>query len=210
MTVYKRYKDVTVYPPTDGTVVIDPPIEQDEALERKLRSIPTQYEFSEGYKQIAKAPGLEQATIRGAIDSVSDQLYVEKATWGLKYWEEILGIETIDTDSYDVRRSRVLSAWRGVGKLSADLIKLVALAYTNGNVDVSVNSTTQQITITFCDAVGRPPNITDLYTAIDNIMHAHLEVVYKFRYLTINEVQALTVAQMETHQLTDFAPFVPV
>ncbi|MNW12411.1 hypothetical protein D3C71_2100910 [compost metagenome] len=59
----------------------------------------------------------------------------------------------------------------------------------------------------FVDSIGQPPNIGDIKAAIEAARPAHLTVLYSFRYLSIGEVQALTLGQMNSRQLGDFAPF---
>lgn len=65
--------------------------------------------------------------------------------------------------------------------------------------------------ITFSGSLGSPPNIGDLQALVDNIVHAHLNVRYKYKYLKINQVHnVMTLNQMQARKLTDFAPFTPV
>jgi hypothetical protein len=64
-----------------------------------------------------------------------------------------------------------------------------------------------ELEIKFVSNTGLPPNLDDFKAAIDNIIHAHLGVTYRYRYLTVSEVQALTINQLNSTQLTNFAPF---
>lgn len=44
-----------------------------------------------------------------------DQLQLDTATWGLKYWEETLGIAVEEEKAPEFRRSRIRSKLRGAG-----------------------------------------------------------------------------------------------
>jgi len=178
--------------------------------DRMINSAPYYYQYSEVYKAIQQAQADEYDSVEEKNEDLRKQLYILTATWGLKYWEQALGITTVETDSYEIRRSRVLSKWRGFGNFSATLVKSVCEAYTNGEVDVTIDIPNYEITIQFVSNIGVPPNLWDLQTLIDNIVHAHLGVVYKLRYLTITKVEALTIDEVQARQLTDFAPFEPI
>lgn len=155
--------------------------------ERMVDTAPEYYHESELYTGIVKVEAAELDKIDAANKDLKAQLFIRTATWGLKYWEELLKIPTIETDSYEIRRSRVLSAWRGVGKFSAALLRTVSESYSGGAVDVKVNLATYQITIKFVGKYGLPPNLSDLQYMIDKIVHAHMEVIYEYSYRTWDE-----------------------
>jgi uncharacterized protein YmfQ (DUF2313 family) len=139
------------------------------------------------------------------IADVLNQFFVDTATWGLANWESFLGIKTDPSKPDSDRRSVIKAKIRGTGTVTIDLIKNVALSFTNGNVDVTEQNSQYQFTIKFIDALGVPPNLDDFKAAIEEIKPAHLSVIYSFRYLTIAEVEAMTIAQLESTTLDHFA-----
>ena len=85
----------------------------------------------------------------------------------------------------------------GSGKVSGSMLKNVAQAYESGGIDVSVDSSEYRILIRFIDTWGLPSNLDDLKAAIEDIKPAHMTVEYRLRYLTIAEVESMTLSEME-------------
>ncbi|MFC3802724.1 putative phage tail protein [Cohnella sp. GCM10012308] len=142
---------------------------------------------------------------------IADQLaqrFISSATWDLDSWEEELGIVSAAGQPADQRRAVIRSKLRGFGKFSGALLKSVAEAYDNGQIEVSFDAPSSTFTVRFVSTLGMPPNINSLMAAIAEIVPAHLLVNYTYRYLSIGEVEALGWLEMNDHPLGDFAPFV--
>lgn len=138
----------------------------------------------------------------GEIDDYKDQIDIEKATWALSNYERELGIPTDSSKSLEDRRSVIIAKLRGMGKIGAREIKLVAESWVNGEVDVRFIDGV--IMIKFNSDVGIPVSINDLKNEIQNIIPAHLPVNYEFKYLTIQEVNQLTIEQLNNTKLNIF------
>lgn len=175
-----------------------------DRAQRMIDSAPDYYQQSKVYAAIQQAIADELGGVSTSNDDVKKQLFIVRATWGLKYWEEALGIVTVESDSYEIRRSRVLAKWRGVGNFSADLVKSVCEAFTNGEVAVAFNVATSVVTVTFMGVRGIPPNLSDLQAQIENLVHAHLGLAWAFTYLIYDELRTSghTYDQLKAHNLT--------
>jgi hypothetical protein len=146
-----------------------------------------------------------------AVQDIINQCFVESATWGLSNWESFLGITTDHSKDIDYRRSVIRAKLRGYGTVTIDFIKNVSESFTNGQVDVIDNPAAYSFEVKFIDALGAPPNILDLQNAINDIKPAHLAVTYTFKYLLIKQIDGvMTLNEMQSRKLTDFAPFIPV
>lgn len=132
-----------------------------------------------------------------SINDLAAQMFVNTATWALAIYENELGIATDLTQTYDERRSVIISKMRGVGTVNRALIQIVANSYTNGNVAVSISSST--ITITFTSVVGTPPNENTLKAAIEEIKPAHLTVQYVYLYNKWSQVATKTWADLAVY-----------
>jgi uncharacterized protein YmfQ (DUF2313 family) len=163
--------------------------------------------FEEFYetRALLDAEGKQLDELQADIRDAFDQAFVDTATWGLDRWEQIFGIPTDTGKPVDQRRSVIKSKIRGTGTVRVSLIQSVAQAYSNGTVTVSQQTELYQFTVQFSGQVGAPPNLGDLKAAIDEIKPAHLAVVYTFRYLTIAEVEAMTIAEIEDTTLDHFS-----
>lgn len=178
-----------------------------ERAQRMVDDAPSYYQDADTYKQIQEAKAQEYDLLQSKIEDLQRQLNPATATWALKYYERELGIPTDEAKPIGDRRSNVISKKRGFGNFSAQLVKAVAKSFTNGEVDVKIDLAIYEIEIKFISDIGIPPNLDDFKTAVDNITHAHLGIRYRYRYLTVNEVQAMTITQLEGTQLSNFAPF---
>ncbi|MFZ5688687.1 MAG: YmfQ family protein [Bacillota bacterium] len=169
-----------------------------------LTYLPRYYDTSRIMRAILQAQGAEFDKLRQTLDEILDQFFVNTATWGLDTWEKEFGITTMAGKPDDQRRAVIKSKIRGIGTVTVKLIKTVAEAYDGGTVEVTQQPELCQFTVTFIDTRGVPPNINDLKAAIEEIKPAHLAVVYEFRYLIWDELDAknITWDQLDAKNLT--------
>ncbi len=170
--------------------------------------LPPHWRKSKVFEQIMSAEGDEFDSILVAVGDIQAQLDIDKATWGLVIYEKELGLPTDINKPLADRRSVVKSKLRGNGKADAVLIKVVADAYTNGGVEVTFPD--GAIHIRFANVLGAPPNMGDLTNTIEELRPAHLPFEFEYLYLMLNQVQQLTISQLQDKHLTDFSPFKPV
>lgn len=131
-----------------------------------------------------KVDGAELDTVAANNTDILNQCFVATATWGLKYWEQFLGIVVDETKDADYRRSVIVSKIRGAGTITVAMIQNVAESYENGEVDITEYPAQSYFTVTFVGTLGIPPNLDDLKAAIEAIKPAHLGVTYVFTYMT--------------------------
>lgn len=158
--------------------------------------LPSFYHGIRDMKAIANAEGAELDKLDESLVDLIDQYYPETATWALSRYEQDLSIPVSPSKPLEQRRSVVISKMRGSGKVSASMLKNVAQAYERGSIEVSVQPAEYKVTIHFRDTLGIPPNLSDLQSAIEAIKPAHMAVDYALRYLTIAEVEGMTVEQL--------------
>lgn len=131
------------------------------------------------------------------IKDVLAQCFADTATWGLKYWEEYLGIPVNENRPLSYRRSVVKSKLRGAGTTTAALIKDTAGSYQNGDVTVTEVLRQNKIQVKFNGIYGIPPNMPDFRTAVDRIIPAHLLVEYLYTYLTWGELDGAGITWVD-------------
>lgn len=159
-------------------------------LERILRSAPDYYSGSAVYTGIQAAKAAEWDRVTDQLRDLALQMHPTTATWALTYYEEAYNLETIETDSYEIRRSRIMAKLRSPGNFSAKLIQQVCESFSNGQVSVSIDFDAGQVTIAFTGLDGIPPNLDDLKAAVDKIVHCHLGVAYVITNLTWDVLDA--------------------
>jgi uncharacterized protein YmfQ (DUF2313 family) len=184
--------------------------------------IPGYYEDIREARAIIDSDSDAISELNVTADDVLDQMYVDKATWGLEIWERFVGlpnsanytvwdtmsrqsvifnalefktwnlIEKSYTASLDERRSAVKARLRGTGTVTKDLLKTVCAAYTGGTVDIVEKTSEFKVQIVFTDLAGVPANMDALEAVLRDIMPAHLEIEYVYRYLRWNELDGYT------------------
>lgn len=155
------------------------------------------------FQEILNSEGIEFDNLYEKINDLELQFDIDTATWALDIYEKELGITTDYTKDLDYRRSVIKSKWRGTGKLTNTLIKIVCDAFTNGDADVTYDGI---IHVKFTSVVGTPPNIDDLKNAVELIKPAHKILEYSYRYLLIKEINdVMSLSQLESTTLDKFA-----
>lgn len=167
--------------------------------------LPPLYENVLEMQLLTQTEGQELDRLVQGLDGVLDQFYPESATWALDRYERDLQIPTNQAKPYDQRRSVIISKMRGSGKVSGWMLKNVAQAYESGGIEVSVSPEEYMIRVRFIDTWGLPPNLDDLKAAIEDIKPAHMTVDYRLRYLTIAEVESMTLEEIEQTRQDKFA-----
>lgn len=161
---------------------------------------------------ILETEGVELEEYENCRDTTRDNLYIDTAdSDGLSRFESIFGIIPPPSSTLDERRSVLKQFLRGVEKLSGTSIENVALAYTNGDTDVTFDGSTSTIVVEFTNVVGIPPNVTALQDYLNERKPAHLDIEYIFLYNTHAVLGQYTHAYLDgfTHQQlfdTDITP----
>lgn len=161
-----------------------------------------------GLKQSPEVAALQEGFQRGIdmlwedIENAARQLNVDTATWGLSIWENALGLPAEVERPSEFRRSRITAKLRGQGTTTVEAIQNVAASFSHGEVEVTELPAEYRVEIYFADAVGLPPNLSDLKAAIAEIIPAHLVVGYVSTLKTWNDVKALTMTWAEAGAMT--------
>ena len=137
--------------------------------------------------------GTELDNIYSAVDVVRNQFFVDTADFTLERWEKELGIEVNNSYDTSYRQSRIKSKLRGQGTITVKLIENVAESFVNGDVEIIENNPLYSFTVKFIGPRGIPPNVDDLKAAIEDIKPAHLVVVFEYRYLIWDELDARAI-----------------
>lgn len=170
-----------------------------------LVELPPIFGESPEFIEIARVQGIVFDRLEGHIDDVLNNFFADEATWGLSIMEDEYKIPTDISKPLDQRRSALKAKKRGIGTVSANMIKNVAESFEHGSVSVQAIKNQSKILITFNDVFGIPPNLEDIKDAIRKILPAHRVVDFEFRYLLIKEVEAMTLAELDATPLNKFA-----
>ncbi|WP_131022973.1 putative phage tail protein [Clostridioides difficile] len=158
-------------------------------------------------RKIQEAYDIELETLRETYDDTFDQFFVDTATWGLDYWENILSIKNRFDLSIEDRRSNIKAKMRGKGTTTIEVIKAISEAYTKTNVDVEVFSNLFSFTLSFITNNCSYNTILELDKKIEEIKPAHLE--HKFEMILFNQNDMFAGSTTNTGETVTIYPYSP-
>ncbi|EID42848.1 YmfQ family protein [Parageobacillus thermoglucosidasius] len=167
---------------------------------------PEMFRNSPQYQAIAQAEGKQFDKLEAAIEDVLNQTFIDTSTWGLALWEKDFGIPTNTSKPIEERRSNLKAKKRGIGTVKEDVIKNTAEAYYGGEVEVIPKPRDLELVVKFISSYGIPRNLDDVRKALEEIIPAHLELLFEFTYLLIKDIHNVkTLNEMEQIPLNKFA-----
>ena len=132
-------------------------------------------------KPIQDSFTVEANSMNNEVENTLNQFYVDSATYGLDYWEKMLGISKNNND-IQTRRENIKAKMRSRGTTSIEVIKNICEAYSYGEVEIIVNHADYSFEINFVGSIGVPKAFAELDKTIEEIKPCHLAHSYKFRY----------------------------
>ncbi len=169
-----------------------------------IRELPLHYRASAPDAELQRVLSLLAAEAEASVDLTMAQLFPSTASgWGLELWERAFGISVEREKDEQFRRTRIISKIRGQGTTTLEMIRVVAAAFVNGDVEVIEHSGQYSFTVKFVSIIGVPPNIQDLTAAILEIKPAHLTFDYQYTYRTWGQLQAYTWGQLSGNTWAD-------
>lgn len=149
-------------------------------------------------KPIQSSFTVEANSINDEVENTLNQFYVDSATYGLDYWEKMLGISK-NTFDYTTRRENIKAKMRSRGTTSIEVIKNICEAYSYGEVEIVVDHANYSFEVNFVGSIGVPKAFAELDKTIEEIKPCHLAHSYKFNYNTHSNVSSYTHEQLANY-----------
>lgn len=163
-----------------------------------LRYMPDYYQPSQVIRAAFKAATAELRRLEFDADTVRDSMFLGSVVENIARWEADLGITTNKTKPYDFRREKVRAKLRALGTTTKAMIKTVAAAFSNGDVEVIEDNANYSFKVKFTGVKGIPENMTDLTEILEEIKPAHLAFEYSYTYNTWGFVMDKTWGEVES------------
>ena len=165
-----------------------------------FNKLPSFYE-NDIVKSIQNALGVEADSINNTVEDTLNQFFVDSATFGLDKWENMLGISKNNFD-IQTRRENIKAKMRTRGTSNLSVVKNICEAYSNGEVDITVNYKDYSFDVYFVGSVGIPKALDELDKTINEIKPCHLAHTFRFRYNTHKDLSKYTFAELKnfTHK----------
>ena len=139
--------------------------------------------------EIYRAQGYEVGQLQHDLEELIDQCYIVTATWGLSRWEQILGVATNMSLTYEQRREILMAKLRGQGTTTRKMIEDTAVSFSGGEVKVIEDNPNHLFIIQFIGIKGIPRNMQAFVSMLEDIKPAHLSYRFEYRYTIWNEVR---------------------
>ena len=149
-------------------------------------------------KPIQDSFTVEANLINDKVEKTLEQFFVDSATYGLDYWEKMLGISKNNND-IQTRRENIKARMRSRGTTTVSVIKNICEAYSNGEVDIIVNHSDYSFVIDFIGTIGIPRAFAELDKTINEIKPCHLAHSYRFNYNTHSNLANYTHEQLANY-----------
>ena len=149
-------------------------------------------------KPIQDSFTVEADLINDKVEKTLEQFFVDSATYGLDYWEKMLGISKNNND-IQTRRENIKAKMRSRGTTTVSVIKNICEAYSNGEVDIIVNHSDYSFVIDFIGTIGIPRAFAELDKTINEIKPCHLAHSYRFNYNTHSNLANYTHEQLANY-----------
>lgn len=149
--------------------------------QRMLSYVAPIYYQSKVMQAIFQAIGTEIDDLHEWITEIRDQLFPQTATWGLKYWEQVLGLPTNEAVPIEQRRQTVLTKLATRTPVTPNLIKQIAQSNTGkpATVENRIGPYTFRIIV---ESDGTSVDLQRLNKAINEAKPAHLTAEYGIFY----------------------------
>ena len=149
-------------------------------------------------KPIQDSFTVEANLMNDKVEKTLEQFFVDSATYGLDYWEKMLGISKNNND-IQTRRENIKARMRSRGTTTVSFIKNICEAYSNGEVDIIVNHSDYSFVIDFIGSIGIPRAFAELDKTINEIKPCHLAHSYRFNYNTHSNLANYTHEQLANY-----------
>lgn len=150
--------------------------------------LPPIYEKNSTMEELQSILSSDINSLVSAFNETIDQCFVNTATRSLSRYENIYGLQVDVSKSNEFRRERILAKFRGVGTTTKKMIIDTAAAFSNGEVEVIEDPSSNSFVIKFVGTKGIPANMDDLVLTIEEIKPAHLSYSFEYTYRRWSEV----------------------
>ncbi|EKN67508.1 DUF2313 domain-containing protein [Schinkia azotoformans] len=157
-----------------------------------LNYLPPLYRDILEMEKLQNSLSIELGNLYFSKSDIENQLFIESATWGLTFWERVFGIQSNLSLSYEERREIIKAKIRGYGTVTKTMIKEVALAFTNAEVDVIEHPESYSFVVKFIGVKGIPKNMAGFLEIIEIIKPAHLSYSIEYTFTWWDKLKELT------------------
>lgn len=170
---------------------------QDEYFHDVSKYVPDYLIAKRELRASCHAEGYEIGLAYHNIRDSFDQMFLTTATWGLNRWEDMYGIETNLSLSYEQRREITVAKIRGQGTTTRQMIEDTAAAFSGGEVQVIEDNPRYHFVVRFVGVKGIPRNMQAFIDMLEEIKPAHLSYSFEYTYTVWDNLRTMTWTEMK-------------
>lgn len=175
-----------------------------ETAKRMMSRISPIYDRSYVGKWLFEVMGLEMEEARILVESLRDQCFIERCTWGMRYWEQRYGITPDETKPLEERRQAVIQKRGKAQAMTPATLEQILEALTEREVAVSEDNSNYRFTV----SIGEGTSHVDYEAVIkkvNTVKPSHLEYSIELaRKGTLNLYMAVASYQSKTVSLSSY------
>lgn len=176
------------------------------------RYLPPFLQSDKRFQSLLQACSTEHEKYRLFLDELSNQFYVETATWGLSDWERILALKPAPSDSYEQRRNRILLYLQSRQTSTVDFLSRLSSRYVYGGSAKIVERNEQNAFYVRIDGdiKGLRVDRYGMHEGIDLYKPAHLAysiVVFPERRVFLNRAGPVQIRTIPARTWTTQEPY---
>lgn len=175
-----------------------------DTAKRMMSRISPIYDRSYVGKWLFEVMGLEMEEARTLVESLRDQCFIERCTWGMRYWEQRYGITPDETKPLEERRQAVIQKRGKAQAMTPATLEQILEALTEREVAVSEDNSNYRFTV----SIGEGTSHVDYEAVIkkvNTVKPSHLEYSIELaRKGTLNLYMAVASYQSKTVSLSDY------
>lgn len=145
-----------------------------------LRYLPKELAKDITFKNTLNICSNQHEKMRLKLMDIARQFFVSTATWGLDDWERVLAIPTVWSESYEVRRNRILLKLQGCQTSTRDFMNQLISRYVKVNGENYIKEINEKYSFQIVLG-GEVKDYKGLFEAINLYKPAHLGHVFRLK-----------------------------
>ncbi|MCB2309049.1 YmfQ family protein [Clostridium estertheticum] len=191
----------------DVEMIVSVSISKKNYKKSMIDAMPLYYRESKVIDNVLGSTAKEFKRLEFNTTDAEDNLFIDTTISQIERWEKTLGIAIDNSKQYDFRREKIKSKLRATGTTTKAMIKNVASAFSNGEVEVIEDNANYKFIVKFTGVKGIPKNMEDLTEILEELKPAHLGFEYSYTYNTWGFVANKTWGSVSTKTWADIQTF---
>lgn len=174
------------------------------AAKRMIDRVSPIYDRSYVGKWLYQVMGLEMDEARDFIRSLRDQCFLERCTWGMRYWEERYGIEVDETKDLEERRRAVLLKTQKREALTPANLEDLLEELTGRTVTLIEDNANYSFTVELADG-NSPIDYPAFISLVNTTKPSHLAyLIHMSKEGTLKLFSAFAMHEVKTIKWTEY------